>query len=65
MLFRSPENIVDNMVQGRLKKFFAENCLVEQSFVKDPDKRVADVLAEAGVTKVSEFLRFKLGEATE
>lgn len=60
-----PENIVDNMVQGRLKKFFAENCLVEQSFVKDPDKRVADVLAEAGVTKVSEFLRFKLGEATE
>lgn len=60
-----PEKIVENMVQGRLKKFFAENCLVEQPFVKDPDKRVADVLAEAGVTKVSEFLRFKLGEATE
>jgi elongation factor Ts len=60
-----PENIVDNMVKGRLKKFFAENCLVEQSFVKDPDKSVADVLATTGEARVTEFLRFKLGEDAE
>jgi elongation factor Ts len=60
-----PENIVDNMVKGRLKKFFAENCLVEQGFVKDPDKSVADILAAAGEASVTEFLRFKLGEDAE
>ena len=60
-----PENIVDNMVNGRLKKFFAENCLVEQAFVKDPDQTVGDVLKAAGGATVSEFLRFKLGEASE
>ena len=60
-----PENIVDNMVNGRLKKFFAENCLVEQAFVKDPDQTVGDVLKAAGGATVSEFLRFKLGAASE
>ena len=60
-----PENIVDNMVNGRLKKFFAENCLVEQAFVRDPDKTVGDILKGAGGATVTEFLRFKLGEATE
>ncbi|MCS5636357.1 MAG: translation elongation factor Ts [Myxococcota bacterium] len=60
-----PEKIVDNMVTGRLKKFFAENCLVEQAFVKDPDRTVGDVLQAAGGARVSEFLRFKLGEASE
>lgn len=60
-----PEKIVDNMVNGRLKKFFAENCLLEQAFVKDPDKTVGDVLAAAGEATVSEFLRFRLGEGAE
>jgi len=60
-----PENIVENMVKGRLKKFFAENCLVEQAFVKDPDQSVGDFLASAGEASVSKFLRFKLGEAAE
>ncbi|MDE0886193.1 MAG: translation elongation factor Ts [Myxococcota bacterium] len=60
-----PENIIDNMVTGRLKKFFAENCLLEQPFVKDPDKSVGSVLAEAGDAKVTEFMRFKLGEGAE
>ena len=60
-----PENIVENMVTGRLKKFFAENCLLEQAFVKDPDQTVGQVLAAMGEAKVSEFLRFKLGEGGE
>lgn len=60
-----PENIVENMVTGRLKKFFAESCLLEQAFVKDPDQTVGQVLAATGEAKVSEFLRFKLGEGGE
>jgi elongation factor Ts len=56
-----PENVIEKMVDGRINKFFAENCLVEQKFVKDPDKSVRDLLAEAG--QVARFVRFKLGEA--
>ncbi len=59
-----PENIVDKIVEGRINKFYAENCLLEQGFVKDPDTTVAKVLAanDAGLT-VASFHRFKLGEA--
>ena len=56
-----PENVVEKMVDGRINKFFALHCLVEQKFVKDPDKSVRDILAEAG--QVARFVRFKLGEA--
>ena len=58
-----PENIVDKIVEGRINKFYAENCLLEQAFVKDPDTTVAKVLAanDAGLT-VASFHRFKLGE---
>jgi elongation factor Ts len=63
-----PANVVEKMVDGRINKFFAESCLVEQGFVKDPDKTVRDILAEAakalgGEIKVVRFVRFKLGEA--
>lgn len=63
-----PENVVEKMVDGRLNKFFAEQCLLEQGFVKDPDKSVRTVLAEAGKAaggeiRVTRFVRFKLGEA--
>jgi elongation factor Ts len=60
-----PEKIVESMVQGRINKFLAEHCLVEQAFVKNPDKRVGDVLAESGGATVSEFVRFRLGETSE
>jgi elongation factor Ts len=58
------------MVDGRINKFFSENCLLAQGFVKDPDKSVRDILAEAGKAaggeiKVASFVRFKLGEAAE
>lgn len=65
-----PENVVEKMVDGRINKFFAENTLLAQGFVKDPDKSVRDVLAEAGKAaggdiRVASFVRFKLGEANE
>lgn len=60
-----PENIVDNIVKGRINKFYAEHCLLEQPFVKDPDKKISEVLAAAGGASVVGFVRFKLGESAE
>ncbi len=60
-----PENIVDKIVDGRINKFYAENCLIEQPFVKDPDTSVGKLLAGIDkALKVSTFVRFKLGEAS-
>ncbi|MFP4528106.1 MAG: translation elongation factor Ts [Candidatus Kapaibacterium sp.] len=61
------EEIADRIAQGRLDKFYQENCLVEQQFVKDPKKTVSDVLKEIGKevgkdVKVKSFKRFFLGE---
>jgi elongation factor Ts len=66
-----PAQVVERIVEGRLKKYYAEVCLLEQAFVKDPDKSVKQLLDEAGKklgqpVGVSGFVRFKLGEtATE
>ena len=61
-----PANIIDKIVEGKMKKFFIENCLVEQRFVKDDSKSVAEVLAEAakqagGEAKITRFVRFEVG----
>ena len=62
-----PENIIEKMTEGRLNKFYQENVLLEQTFVKDPDKTVADLIIET-VAKlgenilISRFSRFQLGE---
>jgi elongation factor Ts len=61
-----PANIVDKIVEGKMKKFFAENCLLEQPFVKDDSKSVTEVLNEAakqagGTAKIKRFVRFELG----
>ncbi len=64
-----PANVVEKMVDGRMNKFFSENCLLAQGFVKDPDTKVSDLLANAGkaagaAITVKSFVRFKLGEAS-
>jgi elongation factor Ts len=65
-----PENIAKNIVVGRLKKWKAESCLVDQPFVKDPDKTVAQLVAEL-TAKIGEkisirrFVRFEVGEGLE
>jgi elongation factor Ts len=61
-----PPNIVDKIIQGKMNKFFAENCLLAQAFVKDDSKSVAQVLAEAakqagGQAKIKRFVRFEVG----
>lgn len=59
-----PAEIVEKMVAGRIKKFLDEVSLVGQPFVKDPDKKVEDVLKAAGA-KVLSFVRFEVGEGIE
>lgn len=59
-----PPQIIEKMVEGRLRKFYEETVLTEQAFVMDPDKKVKDILAEASA-KVVGFSRFALGEGLE
>jgi len=59
-----PAEIVEKMIGGRIKKFLAENSLVEQAFVKDPDTTVGKLVAGAGAT-VASFVRFEVGEGIE
>ena len=59
-----PEAIAEKIVQGRIRKFFEEVCLVDQVFVKDPNKKVSDILKEHNA-EVTEFARFEKGEGIE
>jgi len=62
-----PENVVDKIVEGQVKKLYKETCLLEQEFVKDPAKTVGDVINEAIAAigeniQVARFTRYMLGE---
>lgn len=59
-----PPEIIEKMIGGRIKKFLAENSLVEQAFVKDPDQTVGQLVAAAGA-EVASFVRFEVGEGIE
>ena len=59
-----PEGIIEKMIIGRLRKFVAEISLLEQSFVKDPDTKIVDLLKEAGADVVN-FVRYEVGEGIE
>ncbi|MDJ0738399.1 MAG: translation elongation factor Ts [Gammaproteobacteria bacterium] len=59
-----PAEIVEKMIGGRIKKFLAENSLVEQPFVKDPDTTVGKLVSAAGAS-VASFVRFEVGEGIE
>ncbi len=65
-----PEKIVDKMVEGRIEKYYKEVCLLEQPFIKDPDKTVAQLVTEK-IAKIGEnisvrrFVRFQVGEGIE
>jgi len=59
-----PANIVEKMVQGRIKKYLGEVTLLGQPFVKDPDKTVGKVLSEGGA-EVLGFVRYEVGEGIE
>ena len=63
-----PDNIIEKMVEGRLSKFFQENCLMEQAYIKDSDKKVSDLMTETIATLgeniiISKYTRFAVGES--
>ena len=59
-----PEAIAEKMVMGRIKKFYEENCLLEQVFIKDDSKKVTDLLKSAN-TNINKFAFFVMGEGIE
>ena len=65
-----PEAVLEKMVAGRIEKFYKENCLLEQVFIKDSDKTVTDIINE-NIAKIGEninvrrFVRYGLGEGIE
>jgi elongation factor Ts len=59
-----PENIIENMIKGRMKKFFSEVTLVNQSFVINPDLTVGQAAKDAGAEILS-FVRLEVGEGIE
>ncbi|TGD71551.1 elongation factor Ts [Mangrovimicrobium sediminis] len=59
-----PAEIIEKMIEGRVRKFLAENSLVEQPFVKDPDVKVGKLVSAAGA-EVASFARFEVGEGIE
>lgn len=65
-----PQNIAEKMVEGRIKKYYKDVCLMEQDFVKDPSKTISDLITEATL-KIGEkitirrFVRYEMGEGLE
>ncbi|WP_312469315.1 translation elongation factor Ts [Neobacillus sp.] len=59
-----PENIVAKMVEGRLGKYFEDVCVLDQTFVKNPDQKVRQFVESKGAT-VREFVRYEVGEGIE
>ena len=63
-----PENIINKMVDGRMTKFYQESCLMEQTYIKDSDKKVNDMIKETIATlgeniSINRFSRFAIGES--
>jgi elongation factor Ts len=54
-----PEQIREKIVEGKLQKFYKEQSLVDQPFVKDPDRTVGELVGEVGVRR---FVRYELGD---
>ena len=65
-----PEKIVDKMVEGRIEKFYKETCLLEQPYIRDPEKSIQQVLTET-IAKIGEnisirrFVRYEMGEGLQ
>jgi elongation factor Ts len=65
-----PDKILDRIAEGKLEKYFGDFCILEQAFIKDPDRKVGQLLAEAGKAAGAEidlkaFVRFQVGEGME
>jgi elongation factor Ts len=65
-----PEKVIEKIVEGKMERFYCEVCLLEQSFIKDPDRKVSDIINDA-ITRMGEkievrrFARYHLGEGVQ
>ena len=64
-----PDNLIDKIVDGKVEKYFAESCLLEQQYIKDPDRKVFDLITESVSTLgenivINRFIRFAIGETS-
>lgn len=65
-----PEKVIEKIVEGKMERFYSEVCLLEQSFIKDPDRKVSDIINDA-ITRMGEkievrrFARYHLGEGVQ
>jgi len=62
-----PDEIIEKMINGKLQKFYQESCLLEQTYIKDSDKKVKDLITESIATlgeniSINRFVRFSIGE---
>ena len=62
-----PDNIIERMVEGRINKFYQESCLMDQTYIKDPDKKIRDLFTETISTlgeniSINRYIRFAIGE---
>ncbi len=65
-----PEKVVEKIVEGKMERFYSEVCLLEQPFIKDPDRKVADIVNDAGARlreniQIRRFARYNLGEGAQ
>jgi len=65
-----PEKVIEKIVEGKMERFYSEVCLLEQAFIKDPDRKVSDIINDA-ITRMGEkievrrFARYHLGEGVQ
>lgn len=62
-----PDNIIERMVEGRINKFYQESCLMDQTYIKDQDKKIRDLFTETISTlgeniSINRYIRFAIGE---
>jgi len=62
-----PKHIIEKMIEGRLQKFYQDSCLLEQTYIKDPEKKIKDLITETIATlgeniSINRFTRFAIGE---
>jgi elongation factor Ts len=65
-----PEKVLEKIVEGKIDRFYSEVCLLEQPFIKEPERKVADIVNDAAARlreniQVRRFARYNLGEATQ
>jgi elongation factor Ts len=65
-----PEKVIEKIVEGKMERFYSEVCLLEQAFIKDPDRKVSEIINDA-ITRMGEkievrrFARYHLGEGVQ